>query len=254
MKWIKSCIIAFSMYSRIPMPCFEWKEEEMKYVLCFFPWIGGVIALCLLGWTWIAEKLQLGSTAYLLIATALPVIITGGFHVDGYMDTMDALHSYQSRERKLEILKDSHIGAFSVIMLLLYYLIYLAVFSEVREKKTIVLIGLGFLLSRILSGIGMLTLRPAKKDGMLRTFVDKAEKKTVLTALVVQLLLVLAGMFFLSPKAAFLVAAGTTGVFFYYKYQSYREFGGITGDTAGYFVLLSEAVILIMAVVAGKWQ
>ena len=40
-----------------------------------------------------------------------------GFHVDGFMDTMDALHSYQPRERKLEILKDSHIGAFSVIKL-----------------------------------------------------------------------------------------------------------------------------------------
>ena len=40
MHILKSIIIAFSMYSKIPMPQFEWKEEDMKHVLCFFPWIG----------------------------------------------------------------------------------------------------------------------------------------------------------------------------------------------------------------------
>ena len=43
--------------------------------------------------------------------------VTGGFHIDGFMDTMDAFHSYKPREEKLAILKDSHIGAFAVIML-----------------------------------------------------------------------------------------------------------------------------------------
>lgn len=254
MKWIKSCIIAFSMYSKIPMPQFEWKEEEMKYVLCFFPWVGAVIGVCMITWAWLCQKFQIGKPAYLLIGTTIPFFITGGFHADGYMDTMDALHSYQSRERKLEILKDSHIGAFSVIMLVLYYLVYLAAFSEVKEEKTLLMIGMGFVLSRILSGIGVVTLQPAKKDGLLRSFADNAEKKKVLTALLLQLILVMAGMLLLSWCIALFVLVGAAGAFVYYKYRSYKEFGGITGDTAGYFVLLCEAVIVIAAVIGSRFM
>ena len=55
--------------------------------------------------------------------------------MDGYMDTMDAFHSYQPKERKLEILKDSHIGAFAVIMLAVYGLIYMGAFSEITDKN-----------------------------------------------------------------------------------------------------------------------
>lgn len=253
MKWIKSCIIAFSMYSKIPMPQFEWREEDMKHVLCFFPWVGAVIGLCTVLWAQLCRQLQIGNIAYLLTAAAIPVLITGGFHVDGYMDTMDALHSYQSRERKLEILKDSHIGAFSVIMLVLYYLIYIAAFSEIKEEKALRMIGIGFVLSRILSGIGAAALQPAKKDGLLRTFADSAEKKNVLTALLIQLLLVVTGMLAISWHVALFVLTGAAGAFAYYRYRSYKEFGGITGDTAGYFVLLCEEVIVIAAVIGSRF-
>lgn len=252
MRLMKSCAIAFSLYSRIPMPQFQWEKEEMKYVLCFFPWIGAVIGLCVAGWAWLCRTFQIGSTAYVLIGTALPILLTGGFHVDGFMDTMDALHSYQSRERKLEILKDSHIGAFSVIMLLLYYLIYLAAFSGIQSEKALVMVGMGFVLSRCLSGIGVVTLRPAKEDGLLRSCSDSAEKKGVLAALIVQLVLCCAGMLAWSWRMGILVLAGAAGSFLYYRCRSYKEFGGITGDTAGYFLLLCEAAVVIAAALGGK--
>lgn len=69
------------------------------------------------------------------------------------MDTMDAFHSYKEREEKLEILKDSHIGAFSVLMLVLYYLIYLAAFSEIKDGRALLALGFGYVISRCLSGI-----------------------------------------------------------------------------------------------------
>ena len=99
------------MYSKIPMPQFEWKEEDMRYMLCFFPWIGAVIGICLWLWAVLCEKAGIGMLAFTTIGSVIPILITGGFHVDGFMDTMDAFHSYQPREKKLEILKDSHIGA-----------------------------------------------------------------------------------------------------------------------------------------------
>ena len=106
MRILKSFIIAFSMYSQIPMPQFEWKEEDMKYMLCFFPLVGAVIGLCLYGWEKLCMGMEINGVCRTLVGTAIPLLLTGGIHVDGYMDTMDAFHSYQSRERKIEILKD----------------------------------------------------------------------------------------------------------------------------------------------------
>ena len=50
-----------------------------------------------------------------VILTVIPVFVTGGIHVDGLLDTSDALSSWQERTRRLEILKDSHAGAFAII-------------------------------------------------------------------------------------------------------------------------------------------
>lgn len=253
MRLIKACVIAFSMYSKIPMPQFAWTDEDMKYALCFFPWIGAVIGATLILWEWLCRKLSVGYTAYLLIGAALPVLITGGFHVDGYMDTMDAIHSYQSKEKKLEILKDSHIGAFSVIMLLLYYLIYIAAFSEIRDRRTLYIVGGGFILSRALSGISVVTFQPARDGGMLRMFSDRAAKKKVRILLMIQILLCAGILLRLSLPAGTLVLVGAAGSFLYYRRRSYLEFGGVTGDTSGYFVLLCEAVIMIAAAAGSRF-
>ena len=57
----------------------------------------------------------------------LPVLVTGGIHMDGFLDTTDALSSWQPREKKLEILKDSHAGAFAIIMGCSYFVLALGV-------------------------------------------------------------------------------------------------------------------------------
>ncbi len=105
--------------------------------------------------------------------------ITGGLHADGFMDTMDAIHSYQPKERKLEILKDSLIGAFAVIMLAVYGLICLGALSEIGTKELQKLVCSGFFLSRCLSGISAVSFPLAKKDGMLFLFADASQKRIV---------------------------------------------------------------------------
>lgn len=117
------------------------------------------------GWAVLCEKFAVGNVCYALIGAAIPLMISGGFHVDGYMDTMDAFHSYQSREKKLEILKDSHIGAFAAIMLALYYMIDIAAISEIHTQKAVSALAAVFFLARCFSGIAVMTLQPAKKRG-----------------------------------------------------------------------------------------
>ena len=249
MRIVKAMIIAFSMYSKIPMPQFEWKDEDMKYMLCFFPWIGAVIGGCIYLWGMICEKYEISLLCYTLIGTAIPLLITGGFHADGFMDTMDAFCSYQLREKKLEILKDSHIGAFAVIELIVYGLLYMAAFSEIQDKNLLQIVCAGFFLSRCLSGISVVSFPSAKKEGLLYSFASKAGKNTVKIVLCLQGALCVLFMLWRSLTGGMIVAAAALGVFVYYGYRSKKELGGITGDTAGYFVLLCECGMLVAAAV-----
>ena len=249
MRILKSCIVAFSMYSKIPMPQFEWKEEDMHYMLCFFPWVGAVIGVCVYLWSMLCAALGIGRICYVLVAVAIPILVTGGFHVDGFMDTMDALHSYQPRKRKLEILKDSHIGAFAVIMLAACGLIYAGAFSEIRDTRLLVIVCVGFAFSRCLSGIGVVTLPSARGDGMLYEAASHAQRRMVKGALYVQGALCIAFMLWQSVIAGSVIVLAAIGAYGYYVYRSRKEFGGITGDTAGYFVLICEGAMVVAAAV-----
>ncbi|MCM1126164.1 MAG: adenosylcobinamide-GDP ribazoletransferase [Lachnospiraceae bacterium] len=241
-------VVAFSIYSKIPVPQFPWKEEDMKYMLCFFPWVGAVIGGLIYLWSLFCKRFGIGELCYLLLGTAIPLLVTGGFHVDGFMDTMDAFHSYGSREKKLEILKDPHIGAFAVIMLALYELLYMGAFSEVRDARLLRIVCGGFFLSRSLSGISVVSFPKAKKEGMLYEAADRSQKGIVKGALYLQSLLCICFMLRQSLLGGAVVAAAFAS-FGYYGWRTRKELGGITGDTAGFFVLICEACMMTAAAV-----
>lgn len=247
MHILKSLVIAFSIYSKIPVPQFEWKEEDMKYILCFFPWVGAVIGGCVYLWSCLCEIFVVGKICYILIGSAIPLIITGGFHADGFMDTMDAFHSYQPKKKKLEILKDSHIGAFAVITFAMYGIIYIGAFSEISNRNLLKIICCGFFLARCLGGISVVSFTLAKKDGMLYLFASSSQKKIVKWTLYLQGIICICTMLWQSLYAGMIVAAAAFLTFLYYHYRTKKEFGGITGDTAGYFILICEASMMIAA-------
>lgn len=135
MNGIYSCLIAISMYSRLPVPQVEWTDERMRHVMCFFPVVGVIEGLCLGGWFLLADRIwKLSLTATVLWGAAIPLLVTGGIHMDGFMDTMDALCSYGDREKKLQILKDPHLGAFAVISAITYMLLYTGALYEFGPK------------------------------------------------------------------------------------------------------------------------
>ncbi|MBO4750412.1 MAG: adenosylcobinamide-GDP ribazoletransferase [Lachnospiraceae bacterium] len=258
-KIAKAFIVAFSIYSKIPMPRFNWESEDMKYHLCFFPVVGAVIGGMEFLWYVICAANDLGALAHAAVALAIPILITGGFHLDGFMDTCDALHSYQDREKKLEILKDPHIGAFAVICVIALMLLSAGALSIVYDAalledgmlwergSSILVLCLSFFLARALSGISVVTMQGAKKKGMLQTFSDTAGKKTVLGVLIAELAICCIGMILLQPIMGLLTIAAAGASYAYYAAMSKKQFGGITGDLAGYFVSVTEACILCVA-------
>lgn len=255
MTAIRALCVAFSIYSKIPMPRFAWEEKELQYHLIFFPWVGAVIGLLLLGWQKFAETFHPGSVAKTLVGMAIPLLITGGFHVDGYMDTMDAFHSYGPREEKLRILKDPHIGAFSVIRLAVLGLLYGAAFSELC-REALVVFALVFFASRCLSGLSVISFPAAKAEGMLFTFASSAKgaNRPVRFFLLLQLLLCGGLMMWVHVCFGGLALAALLVCFLYYRYRSVKELGGITGDTAGYFVTVSETAAAVVLATACLWQ
>lgn len=248
MRIIKSLIIAFAMYSRIPVPQFEWKEEDMKYALCFFPWVGAVTGILVYSWKVFCDRFEIGKLGYTLIGTSIPLLITGGLHVDGFMDTMDAFGSWQPREKKLEILKDSHIGAFSVIMLGVYGLVYMAAFSEIQNTALINIICAGFVLARCLCGISVVSFPPARNNGLLYLFASNAQKNIVKASLYLQGAVCIGYMLWQSLYAGIITAAALCAFAYYYR-RCMKELGGVTGDTSGYFVLICEGSMVAAAAI-----
>lgn len=252
MQILKSFFIAVSMYSKIPVPQFNWKEEDMKYTFCFFPWIGAIIGVCIYIWNCICRLYSIGELCRTAIGMVIPLFLTGGFHVDGFMDTMDAFSSYQSKERKLEILKDSHIGAFAVIKLAVYGLLYLGAFSEIRKENLLKIVCCGFFLSRCLCGISAVSF-PVAKEGTLSFFADNSRKNVVKLFLYLQSIACIIIMCSFSFYALFIIAAAFLA-FMYYYFRTKKELGGVTGDTSGYFILLCEICMIVIAAWIGGSQ
>lgn len=243
--------IAFAMYSKIPMPKADWEKENMRYMMCFFPLIGIVIGAVMAGWGWLAARLQAGDILRSAVYVLIPVAVTGGIHLDGLLDTADALSSYQPRERKLEILKDSNAGAFAVIAACCYFLAAFGVWSELNQQQTLVLAG-GFVLSRAMSGLGVASFPCAKKTGTLAMFSDAVQERVVMLCLYVLLFLSAGWMCVLEPKLGTAAVVSGWLVFFGYYRMSMKEFGGITGDLAGFFVQMCELAMAVCVWAAGR--
>lgn len=240
-KLWSSLVIALSMYSRLPVPRVEWESSNMTYSMCFFPLIGCVIGALLLLLEWITELFGFSSFLRAALLLLLPIAISGGIHMDGFLDTADALASRAPREKKLEILKDSHAGAFAIIWGGLYFILYLALLNELDfSGRSVFLLALCPVLSRSLSGLSVACFKNARKEGLLAAFSNAADKRRVRATLIVWLVLAATGALILSPVlgGAVLLAAGLC--FLGYYLISYRSFGGTTGDLAGFFLQSSE--------------
>ena len=163
---LQTMAVAFAMFSALPVPQFTWNSKNMRYALCAFPLIGGVIgalwSLC--GALPLPDMIRAGGFCL------IPVLVTGGIHLDGYADTSDALSSYGDREKKLEILKDPHCGAFAVIRLCTYFLAYFCVAFCIRFSPRVGLCWtLALVLERGLSGLAVAAFPMAKNTGLAHT-------------------------------------------------------------------------------------
>lgn len=242
------------MYSKIPVPVFEWKEEDMSFGLAFFPMVGFVIGIPVVLLNTVTPFYMLPVAVRIIVTMLIPLIITGGFHADGFMDTEDALNSYSPAEKKLEILKDPNIGAFAVISLLKWMLAYAAaltaiLLNEKTDLRILCVLGGSFVVSRSFSGLTSVHFRKAKKNGMLYEE-TRHKNKAVTVMLIMWMITAAAAMIYASPLCGTCVILNFFFYSLYYRYRVYKEFGGVTGDTAGFYLTTAEILsAIILAVV-----
>lgn len=245
---LETVAVAFAMFSAIPMPQFAWNARNMKYSLCAFPLVGAVIALALWSWELFCARFLLPAILRGAGLCLLPVLITGGIHLDGYADTCDALASHSGIEKRQEILKDPHLGAFAAIRLCVYFLADFALWTSTENLRLPVLLGL-FCLSRALSGLA-LTLFPLRPgSGLARSFAEASDRKRVRTVLTVSA--VLLALLLISQRAGETVLAAGL-VFLYYRRMCVKDFGGLSGDLAGWFLQTAE-LWMLLALVIRQW-
>ena len=236
----ETIIVAFSMFSALPMPRVDWNGRNMRYSLCAFPLVGVVTGLCCWGWSRVCGLLPLPSLLCGAGLCLIPVWITGGIHLDGYADTCDALASHAGIEKRQEILKDPHLGTFAVIRLCCFFLADFALWTVLPELRAATAIGI-FGLSRSLSGLSVAAFPLREGSGLARSFAEAADR--------VRVRRILAGMCLgfaalLCVSGSWLSVLAAAAVFLYYRRLCEKAFGGLSGDLAGWFLQTAELWML----------
>lgn len=242
---VETVLVAFAMFSALPLPCPEWNGKNMRYALCAFPLIGLVCGGLWLGWGALCVYL---SVPHLLRGAGfclIPVLVTGGIHLDGYADTCDALASHAPPEKKQEILKDPRCGAFAVIRLCSYFAAHLALCTAlVPTQKALWAMGLAFVLERALSGLAVTRFPLARNTGLAHTFATAADRRMASRVLMLECALAGAGMIVVGGVTGLALAAVALAVFWRYRVTADRQFGGLSGDLAGWFLQRCELWML----------
>jgi len=258
MKIIKGFIMAVQFFTSIPIPYeVPMDRVHIEKAIKTFPILGllqgifyAFVMFAISAWT------PLSPLAGAFFVWLSMIVITGGLHLDGWMDASDAYFSYRDQARRLEIMKDSRVGAFgvlSVLVLLSAKFLFIYEIAERLYEGSYALIAFIPFLSKSLMGILLINVKAAKEEGLGTLFKNAASKYTLWNYPIYVLLLfgmfvavwpeVLSGAFLLLLAGlVFLMVAARKAV---------KWFGGITGDVLGASV---EGVEIVLWMTLWLWH
>lgn len=235
---MKTFLYAFamcqSMFCAIPAPQL-WDEQAKDKMLIFLPIVGLEIGVIWAVLAWICRFLSLPAFVVALILSAYPYIVTGFLHLDGYMDVTDAVKSWRSLERRREILKDSHVGSFAVIGIVLLLLAQFAFFISASEMANYLVLIFVPAVSRCCSALAVTGLKPMSTS----QYADRKKSKTYLVALAVMLGFFVGVGFLLCGKYGFALVGCLAGYGLALR-RAYKSLDGMNGDIAGYALTIGE--------------
>lgn len=234
-------IIAFQFLTIVPLPvAVRCEEEDLGRSMAFFPLVGLVLGALMAGADFLLAPLLPRAVADLLLIV-ISTVATGALHLDGLSDVCDGLAARGSRERFLEIMKDSRVGAVGAVALVLglglKYQALLAVPAGYK-REVLLFFPMAARLAQVQMTVGA---KRARRDGLGSAFVGGAGITQLLSAWALTLT---AGVLLLGLSGVICLALLfllTWGV----KSWSHGRLGGVTGDVIGCASELNEIFCLL---------
>ena len=223
-----------SMFCAIPAPQI-WDEKAKDKMLLFLPVVGLEIGAIWAVLAWVCRLLNLPALVTGLILCAYPYIVTGFIHLDGYMDVTDAVKSWRDIERRREILKDSHVGSFAVIGIVLLMIAHFAFFATAPTDANFPILIFVPAVSRCCSALAVIGLKPMSTS----QYADQRKSKSHMVVLTIMLVAFLAAGFLLCGKYGFALLGGLVGYGFALR-RGYKSLEGMNGDISGYALTIGE--------------
>lgn len=172
MKILESIVVAFQFLTRLYLPInVEWDTANLRRSLMWFGLVGVFIGVILAGAMTLFNRFDLIPAVSAIIILLIWIFITGGMHIDGISDMADGFFSMRDKEKTLEIMKDSHVGAFGVITIVFLLLIKFEMLKEfIIIEKNVWLLILPPTIARIAAGLVLSFYETTKKSGLGYTF------------------------------------------------------------------------------------
>lgn len=266
--WGEACAAAFQFLTRLPVPVkLDYNDALFRRSVVFYPLVGLVLGLITAAaGLLLANVLSPLPAAVLLLG--IWVMLTGALHLDGLMDTADGILSYRSRERMLEIMKDSRVGAMGVIAAVLVLLLKWSLLTELLPAAAAggqgnlwLLLALVPLWSRWYMVVAIAWWPYARQagsgmGGFFRGVGAGHAAGSGLVALLLSFCVAAAGEAFGGLSLPFwhmvgivaILLAVTVGAGVLMSVSIHRKLGGLTGDTYGAMNELLEAALLLALV------
>ena len=232
--YINAFFMCQSMFCSIPAPQI-WDEKARDRMLLFLPVVGLELGVLWFVLGWLCRLLALPGLMNAVVLSAFPWFATGFLHLDGFMDVTDAVKSCRSLERRREILKDSHVGSFAVIGIVLLILTQFACFASVSEDADLKILIFVPAVSRCCSALAVTGL-PAMSTSQ---YADRQKPKSHLLVPAVLATVLLTAGFLLCGKYGFVLLAVLAGYGIALR-KGYKSLEGMNGDIAGYALTISE--------------
>lgn len=255
-----SLLIALSMYSILPVPRVEWKEDNMRWSLACLPVVGLLGGGLLAGWAVLTWTFPVSPIFFGAVAALLPIILSGGFHMDGFLDATDAIFSRRDRDRKLEIMKDPHCGPFAVLSCAALLLLELGAWSQLVASPLLWPACTACVLSRCAAVAAGSRLPYAKSSTLGILFAGRAAKAVSIAGVAEYALgiLLLIGMGWFAAGLPGLLASaaaamGAVLLCLWHKRMVLKQFGGLTGDLLGYLIQILELTVLLILAFGSIW-
>jgi adenosylcobinamide-GDP ribazoletransferase len=239
-------LIALHFLTRIHISnALNYSEKELGRSALWYPFVGLLIgiflALCSIGFS----ALHLSSFVVATLLMSVWILITGALHWDGLADSADAWLAGGDKEKTLIVLKDTHCGAAAIIVVGISLLVFCAALEQVVEKRTMEVILLAPLLARSAGLLLLLTTPYVRKDGLGETLAQHASLRW---SIVILLIVIFSTVFLLKWQSA-IVLAGLSVLFLLLRRLMLLRIGGITGDTIGALIVLSEIAVILLSVI-----